>query len=188
MQLFYSSTSPFVRKCLVTAFELNGYDELDILTDNNPHHAPKVTHSKDESLFDSTLICEQLNKIKGGALFGDETSRWDILKEHALADNIMTTILLVRYEINSSDDNRRQWALRLLNRVNTSLRYFETNSATVLARPINIALITLACSLSYLDFALPSISWRSDFPILAKWLDEFSQRPSMLKTEYRQKI
>jgi len=43
----------------------------------------------------------------------------------------------------------------------------------------DLAGITLACGLAYLDFRLTEIAWRSFRPDLAGWLDEVARRPSM---------
>ena len=42
--------------------------------------------------------------------------------------------------------------------------------------------ISLACGLAYLDFRLPHLEWRSQYPDLASWLDGVLDRPSMVAT------
>ncbi|MNU03477.1 putative GST-like protein YibF [compost metagenome] len=47
----------------------------------------------------------------------------------------------------------------------------------------DIAAISVACALGYLDFRMPTLDWRSQQPQLAKWYAEVSQRPSLKATE-----
>ncbi|NOL50088.1 glutathione S-transferase family protein [Pelistega europaea] len=202
MQIFYSPSSPFVRKCLVTAKELDCFDEIQLL-DSSAHpidrdknilkrnplgQVPTLVTYKDESLFDSRVICEYLNKHKKGNLFGDDESKWDILKEHAIADGIMTTTTLIRIEtqMRPTELEWKDLTHGHFDKICTSLSYFE-ESDEALTRPINIAQITLACALAYLDFRLPYFEWRKDFPKLAEWFNVFRQRPSMQSTEFHLK-
>lgn len=199
MQIFYSPSSPFVRKCLVTAKELGCYDELELL-DSHAHpinrdqnilkknplaQVPTLINNKDESLFDSKVICEYLNKHKKGTLFGDEDSKWEILKEHAIADGIMATTALLRIEtqMRPAELEWKELTNGHFDKICSSLSYFE-ESPESLARPLNIAQITLACALAYLDFRLSYFEWKKDFPRLAEWFDRFNQRPSMQSTQY----
>jgi glutathione S-transferase len=46
----------------------------------------------------------------------------------------------------------------------------------------DLADISLACGLAYLDFRLSSLVWRSQYPNLAGWLDGVLNRPSMAST------
>ena len=42
--------------------------------------------------------------------------------------------------------------------------------------------VSLACLLGYLDFRHPAIAWRTNFPELASWFNEVSQRPAVAST------
>jgi glutathione S-transferase len=46
----------------------------------------------------------------------------------------------------------------------------------------SLADIAVGCSLSYLDFRFPDITWRDDHPGLAKLYEKLAQRPSFADT------
>ena len=46
----------------------------------------------------------------------------------------------------------------------------------------DVAAISVACALGYLDLRHPDLAWREPNPQLAAWYFEVSQRPSMLAT------
>jgi len=49
----------------------------------------------------------------------------------------------------------------------------------------DLASITLACALGYLDLRLPQLGWRAGRRALAEWFGTFGARPSMLATQPR---
>lgn len=75
MKLFYAATSPFVRKCLVSAHELGLRDRLELLpaaahpvnrdrtvVARNPlGKVPTLITEEGTALYDSRVICEYLN-------------------------------------------------------------------------------------------------------------------------------
>jgi len=81
MKLFYSATSPFVRKCLVSARELGLRERLELLpaaphpvnrdralSSHNPlGQVPTLITQEGIVLYDSRVICEYLNSLGDGA-------------------------------------------------------------------------------------------------------------------------
>ncbi|MDP1165981.1 glutathione S-transferase C-terminal domain-containing protein, partial [Klebsiella pneumoniae] len=59
----------------------------------------------------------------------------------------------------------------------------EADAIAELASHFDIAAISVACALGYLDFRHPDMQWRLDNPRLAAWYAEVSQRPSMQQTQ-----
>jgi len=49
----------------------------------------------------------------------------------------------------------------------------------VLARPLDITQIALACALGYADFRFPDCNWRTAFPKLAAFNAAMQKRPSV---------
>ena len=82
MKLFYSQTSPFVRKCLVTAHELGLSQRLElvpaaahpvnrdrsVVAKNPLGKIPTLVTDEGAVLFDSRVICEYLNAVGDGHL------------------------------------------------------------------------------------------------------------------------
>lgn len=83
MKLYFSPTSPYVRKCMVTAHELGVADNITLLPANahpvnrdttliqsNPlGKVPTLVTDDGMVLYDSRVICEWLDSTHGGKLF-----------------------------------------------------------------------------------------------------------------------
>jgi len=113
MKLFYSQTSPFVRKCLVTAHELGLAPRLELkpaaahpvnrdrsVVERNPlGKIPTLVTDAGAVFFDSRVICEYLNGLGDGHLLPTVgEARFAILTDQALADGLMDAAVLARYE------------------------------------------------------------------------------------------
>lgn len=197
MKLFYSPTSPYVRKVRVVAIELglaeqielrltNAWDVATDLPDYNPlGKVPALMISEGEVLFDSPVICEYLNSLgEENKLFPiNPSARWQALRLQALADGILDAVVLMRLEslrprALQSDD----WRERQLRTVRRSLDYVESRTGE-LEGVVTIGQISLACALGYLDFRLAEEDWRQDHPQLASWFVDWQARPSMQETK-----
>jgi glutathione S-transferase len=113
VKILYSAASPFVRKCLVCAWELGLFDRLELLP-AAPHPVnrdravvalnplgkiPTLVTDEGAVLYDSRVICEYLNSLGDGRLLPAQgASRWTTLAEQSLADGIMDAAVLTRYE------------------------------------------------------------------------------------------
>jgi glutathione S-transferase len=198
MKLFYSATSPFVRKCLVSAHELGLRDRLELVpaaahpvnrdrsvVAHNPlGKIPTLMTDEGTVLYDSRVICEYLNAMGDGHLLpvtGD--ARWPVLALQALADGMMDAAVLVRYEETVRPETLRwpEWVDGQLDKVNCGLAELERRAGQ-LDRGIDIGAITAGCALGYLDFRFASLAWRERCPSAAAWFERFRQRDSMVAT------
>jgi len=124
MKLFYAATSPFVRKCLVSAHELGLRERLELLpaaahpvnrdravVAHNPlGKIPTLITDEGTALYDSRVICEYLNSLSDGHLIPEPgPRRWAALVEQALADGLMDAAVLTRYE-NAARPEALRWA------------------------------------------------------------------------------
>ena len=114
MKLFFSPTSPYVRKCLIAAHELGLVDRIQLLPSSahpvqrdariiasNPlGKVPTLITDQGQALYDSRVICEYLDQLAGGGkLFpAAGPARWSALTLQALGDGILDGALLARYE------------------------------------------------------------------------------------------
>ena len=71
--------------------------------------------------------------------------------------------------------------LRHLGPIDRALAAFE-EAASELDERFDVAAISAACALGYLDFRMPDLNWRRDCPKLAAWYSTVSQRPSLVAT------
>ena len=69
------------------------------------------------------------------------------------------------------------------NKIHRTLAELESDAIAELASHFDIAAISVACALGYLDFRHPDLQWRASNPKLADWYAEVSQRASMLETQ-----
>ncbi len=196
MKLYYSSTSPYVRKVNVFAIE-TGLDKQiewvktnpwlaeDILTAENPlSKIPTLLTDDGTIIYDSRVICEYLDTLHSGTKLYPEKgeSRWQVLRLQALADGILEAGIL-RFlekkrpvELQSSDwDNAQKASVkRGLDALEDSVSDWGNN--------LDIGVISTACALGWLDFRISSEDWRPERPALTAWFELFSQRPSISKT------
>ncbi|MFM2121390.1 MAG: hypothetical protein RL722_2858, partial [Pseudomonadota bacterium] len=114
MKLYFSPTSPYVRKCLVVARELGVDGQIQLIGSNahpvkrdqsivaaNPlGKVPVLVTDEGRALYDSRVICEYLDARYGAGriLPASGEARWNVLTLQALADGMLDAALLVRYE------------------------------------------------------------------------------------------
>ena len=199
MKLFYAATSPFVRKCLVTAHELGLRDRLELLpaaahpvnrdralVAHNPlGKIPTLITEDGTVLYDSRVICEYLNTLGDGDLIplqGPE--RWAVLVDQALADGILDAAVLTRYETAARPENLRwnDWVVGQLDKVTCGLAELERRARALVDR-VDAGTIAVGCALGYLDFRFASLAWREKCPETAVWFEQFGKRDSMVATQ-----
>jgi glutathione S-transferase len=198
MKLFYSQTSPFVRKCLVSAHELGIAERLELVpaaahpinrdrsvVDKNPlGKIPTLVTEEGQALFDSRVICEYLNALGDGHLLpAAGEARFTVLADQALADGLMDAAVLARYESVLRPENLRwsDWSGGQMQKVISTLADFERRAAAREGR-IDLGTIALGCALGYLDFRYAELGWRERHPSMARWYEQFAARESMTKT------
>lgn len=195
MQLFFSVTSPYVRKCLVVAHELGVADRITLLPSNahpvnrdatiierNPlGKVPTLISDDGLALYDSRVICEWLDSSFGGSLFPrDGAARWQALVLQSLADGMLDAALLARYEVAARPEPQRwaEWTDGQMDKLRTSLLALE-QAPERLQGAVHIGTLSLACALGYLDLRFDDWGWRLRYPRVAAWAAGFMQRPSL---------
>jgi glutathione S-transferase len=201
MKLYYSPTSPFVRKVLVVAHEVGVADRIENLSSaahpvnrdpeivgHNPlGQVPTFFTDDGAVLYDSRVICEYLDTLAGGGLFpAAGAARWQSLTEQALGDGFLASALLARYEIVARPEEKSWsgWKDAQLDKVRSALDSFAAKAGSLAGR-VDIGTITVACALSYLDLRFADLGWRSGRRELAEWYKLFSERSSMQATVLR---
>jgi glutathione S-transferase len=198
MKLFYSATSPFVRKCLVSAHELGLRDRIELIPAvahpvnrdravvalNPLGKIPTLVTQEGAVLYDSRLICEYFNELGDGHLLPAKgPARWAALVDESLADGLMDAAVLTRYETAVRPESLRwgDWVTGQLEKVTCGLAQIDQR-ARALAERIDLGTIAIGCALGYLDFRFASLGWRDKFPNAATWFNRFAERDSMLAT------
>ena len=198
MKLFYSATSPFVRKVLVAAIELGLRERIEFLPakahvidrdrtiiEKNPlGQVPTFITDDGAVLYDSRVIVEYLDVLGNGKLIPrDGAARWNVLTEHSLADGVLNAALLARYEgaLRPEELRWRDWSAAQLDKVACGLAALETRAARFGER-VDLATIAFGCALGYLDFRFATLGWRDAHPNAAAWFARFGERGSMVAT------
>jgi glutathione S-transferase len=197
MKLYYSATSPYVRKCLVVAQELGLREKIEFLP-AAPHPVDRdrvlVAHNAlgkvptliiDDGtvIYDSRVICDYLNSLGNGSLVPQGSARWVAHRDQALADGMMEAAILVRYENVARPEALRwkNWIEGQMDKVTCGLAELEQR-ATSLGQRVDVGTIAIGCALGYLEFRYASLGWRSAYPKLAAWFARFGERESMVAT------
>jgi glutathione S-transferase len=199
MTLYYSSSSPFVRKVLVLLHETGQTERValhevqltpvapsaDVLQDNPAGKIPALRLADGTVLHDSRVILDYLDSQHvGEPLIPAVSARWRRLTLASLADAMLDAAVLLRYETFLRPEEKRweQWSQAQQDKIERSLAFFERDCLAEIASRFDIAVIGLACALGYLDLRQPQLGWRERFPGLASWYADVSQRPSMTAT------
>jgi glutathione S-transferase len=195
MELWYTTTSPFVRKVRIAAVEL-GLDArialvgVDPWTDErlralNPLcKVPTLIAEDGTVLFESAVICEWLDSVGSSRRLipADGPSRWTSLRLQGVADGAMTVAgRLFADERRSTAERSAPMTARFVSARDAALDWLEDQP---LQSVPEIGEIAVAALLGYLDFLWPDRGWRGSRPQLASWLEMIEERPSMISTRH----
>lgn len=198
MKLYYSPTSPYVRKVMVVLHETGQLADVELVSASGTPLAPaeplmtgvpltKVPALEREdgpTLFDSRVICAFLDDRGSGGLYPGGSRRWETLTLEALGDGILDAALLMTYETRLRPEEKRtpdwidaQWA-----KIARACDALDGGWTGHLAGPLDAGQVAIGCALSYVDFRHGVRGWRDGRPALAAWHKDFESRPSMQAT------
>ena len=198
MQLHYGVTSPFARKVRVALAELGLDGEVALVetlvapTMANRDYAavhplrqlPALVLADGSLLVDSTVILLYLDdRAGGGRLLPTGAERFPVLSRHALAKGAIEAAVGLRYETAVRPEALRwpEWIEDRWTKIDDTLDWFEAGPEPRGAG-FDLAQISLACLLGYLDFRFARRQWRERRPTLAGWYAGIIARPSMQAT------
>ncbi|MDB4994790.1 MAG: Glutathione S-transferase domain protein [Myxococcaceae bacterium] len=205
MKLYYTPTSPFVRKVLVAAHELGLAGRIETVTlrptpmkaspelsNVNPlSKIPAMVTDLGTTLFDSRVICEYLDTLHAGRKLVPESGprRFDVLRTQALADGVLDASILVFYERAHRPENLHwdPWldgqAEKARQGIDALAREVRALGNDVPDDSVDLAQIAVACTLGWLELRKPLGDLRPGRQELFAWYDRFRGRPSMKHTE-----
>jgi glutathione S-transferase len=194
VKLYYSATSPYVRKVMACAIA-RGIDARieriptnphlsppDLVADNPLSKVPCLVTDDGLALFDSPVICEYLDSVDDALpLFpGHGAPRWRALKLQAMADGILDAAVGRRGEMaKPKEEARDTWMARQKGIVARTVVQLEADPPH---RHVDIGSIAVACALGYLDFRYADEPWRDGHPRLTAWYEAFSQDKAIAST------
>ncbi|PWE42862.1 glutathione S-transferase [Pseudomonas prosekii] len=200
MTLFHNPASPFVRKVMVLLHETGQTGrvalqasqltpvspDLALCEDNPLGKIPALRLADGNVIHDSRVILDYLDQQHvGNPLIPREgPARWRRLTLASLADGIMDAAVMIRYEqaLRAPEKQWDEWLEGQREKIRRALALLEADAIAELTSHFDVAAISVACALGYLDLRHPDLQWRVDNPKLAEWFFAVSQRASMLAT------
>jgi glutathione S-transferase len=194
VKLYYSSTSPYVRKVVACAIirGLDGRIEKvtsnphvsppDLVADNPLSKVPCLVTDDGVALFGSQLICEYLDSL-GDALPlfpPNGAARWRALKFQSLGDGILDAAVPCRGEQGKPKEDARD--MQIARYKAAFARAVDTLEADPPHQHVDIGSITVASALGYLDFRFAADPWRPSHPKLTAWYEAFSKNKGIAET------
>lgn len=199
MKLFGSVTSPFARKVrvvllekhieftFVTDFLVGG--DAPLINEINPlGKVPALLLDDGLNLFDSRVITEYLDSMNPvGHLIPEPTRERTLVKRwEALADGVLDAGVAIVLEMRRSENERSPaWMARQKGKMERGVAMMAKELGTrpsCTADSFNLADIAVGCTLLWLDFRFPEITWREQYPNLATLVDRLAQRKSFQET------
>lgn len=191
MKLLYQTHSPFARKALVFAHEGGLADRIavihyetsptlrnaEVFALNPLGKVPVLITDEDEAIFDSGVICQYLDDLRGQSMIPDRIAA---LRWQAIADGISEAGILVRWETARRPEHLRYppFGEGQLAKVAEACAYLEARFEP--APTPGLAEIAVATALSWIAFR--EVHDLKAYPRLSAWLAAFEQRPSMRAT------
>ena len=200
MTLFHNPASPFVRKVMVLLHETGQTNRVALQASQLTPVSPDLALNKDNPLgkipalrladgnvlYDSRVILDYLDyqHVGNPLIPRDGSARWRRLTLASLADGIMDAAVMVRYEValRTPEKHWDEWLDGQRDKIRRALALLEADAIAELTSHFDVAAISVACALGYLDLRHPDLEWRKENPKLAEWYFEVSQRPSMIAT------
>ena len=198
MKLYFNPASPFVRKVHIAMIETDLIDHVDLepvlghptdpgnlpVTQNPLGKIPALERGDGAAIYDSRVICAYISDMAGGALYPEKPRLWETMTLEATADGIMDAAILMVYENRSRAEGKQDpaWVEAQWIKIIRALDATETRWMSHLQGPLDIAQISMACALSYLDFRHADRDWRKSRPALTVWHAAFSERDAMKMT------
>lgn len=199
MKLIGSLASPFVRKVRIVLaekkldcqFELENVwaPDTTISTVNPLGKVPALVMEDGSVMIDSRVMVEYLDTLTPVCklLPPNGRDRADVKCWEALADGIIDAAVIARLErtqrpikLQSED-----WIARQMRKVDLGLAALSEKlgeQAYCAGKNYSLADVAVGCTLGWLSFRFPEITWRDDHANLAKLFDKLSERQSFKDT------
>lgn len=196
MKLYFSPTSPYVRKIRVLAIETGLAGRIELIqtnpwqkdealwADNPLSKVPTLITDDGMVLYDSPVIIEYLDGLHDGPprLPATGQARWRCLRLQALADGILDAAVLRFLEHKRPPEQfSADWDQTQQDAVRRALDWLDAQVGNW-DESFDAGQISVACALGYLDFRFGGEPWRPACPVLADWYAQCSQRESLLQT------
>lgn len=202
MKLIGSPASPYVRKVRVVLAEKKIDCKLEmldvwaehprVLLTNPLGKIPCLVMEDGGAMFDSRVIVEYLDAVSpvNRLIPSNTRARAEVKTWEALGDGILDAAVLVRLESTQRAEQERsaRWVERQMSKVQAGLASLSRglgDKPWACDGKYSLADISIGCTLGWLQFRLPDLDWRGQFPNLSRHMDRLSARSSFVATEPR---
>lgn len=202
MQLFYSPTSPYARKCRLVARERGLMGDLEEVA-CNPMEDPAALHASNPlgkvpalvlddgmAVFDSPVIAEYLDGLGNAPALipAAGSARFKVLVTAALAQGMTDSAFLMtmesrRLEAQRSPDAVARWRASIVRGLDRMTAHLKGLPGAMTPDGLTMGHIACASLLGYLDLRHGALDWRQGRDELAAWFECFSTRSSMQETD-----
>jgi glutathione S-transferase len=204
MKLFWTPASPFVRKVVITAIELDLVARIQLVPTFWPHawgtrtiefeeafitanpvgRIPTLITEDGIALPESNLICQYLDSLNGQPRLLPTTgkARWECMRALAVSDGALEAMIARRAEsLRTPAERSSDFLAKQRDRV---ARCFDCldKEAGWMEGERTAAQISAGAACGYMDFRYPQDQWQAGRPRLQDWYDSFSRRRSMRET------
>jgi glutathione S-transferase len=196
VKLYYSPTSPYVRKVRIAAIEKGLADRVELVVANpwpdpaavvsvNPlGKVPALVADDGLVLYDSPVICEYLDSLapEPRLIPASGAERWQVLRTQALADGILDAAVAIVLERRRSEAERSTLSQK---RAGEAIRRGVAALATGIRSAgddADLAVIATGVALGYLEFRLPDVDFLAPHRALRAWWTALAARPSFAAT------
>lgn len=195
MKLYATPNSPYARKVRVVLAEKRIDCEVVMVPSLAAPDSPVPAHNPlgkvptlvlddGESLYDSVVIVGYLDgKTPVAHLIPqDNLERARVRRWEALADGVCDAAVAIVMERRRAADKQDETVIeRQMLKVKRGLRAMSQDMGDArwaTGEQFTLADIAAGCALAYVGLRMPEISWREDYPNLARLYDQLMQRPS----------
>jgi glutathione S-transferase len=205
VKLFWTPASPFVRKVMVAAIELELDHRIEIHPTYWPHdwathtigfdndfaaanpigRIPALITDDGVALAESNWICTYLDSlVEKPRLFPfSGKAHWEMLRLLAIADGAIEAMILRRAEtLRHPPERSNDFIGKQRDRIARCLDQIELAVPTWREDAPDMRHIASGIACGYMDFRYRQDDWRSGRPLLARWFEQFARRPSMTRT------
>lgn len=196
MRLYYSTTSPYARKCRaliiekglegrVECVESSPLDNSAELQAANPlGKVPTLWREKAPAIIGSAQICEFLDTLNDELWIPARgESRVLVMRQQALADGLLDLTMGRRIEVQRDDGLRWDfWQNRWEDAIARTVDALEVERGQF-ERSVDLGALAIAVSLGYLDLRYSEFDWRARAPGLAAFAQTWFARQSFVETE-----
>jgi glutathione S-transferase len=196
MKLYYSTTSPYVRKVRVVAIEKGLADRVELVAANpwpdpaavatvNPlGKVPTLVTDEGLALYDSPVICDYLDALVPAAplIPRSGSGRWQVLRCQALCDGILDAAVAIVLERRRPEAERSMMSeQRSADAVRRSVAALASELRPAGAS-FDLGQIAIAVALGYLEFRLGDLAVGAGQGAIRDWWLATRERPSLVAT------